>query len=325
MFLHAGFTAPCGGVGRGVCLPFDNAHEYFWPPLTNHLKDDRLNWPVVYFKLGCACVGNFAGYMCQDCKWGYSGTNCEQRYIRKRKNLLTMTKAEQQRFVNLVDRSKYEMSEYVALASNITDPIRNPKWVNITVYNFIIYIHFYSARNTYFNESVPCEFSPFHLDFSHEGAGFPTFHRLLILVWEREFQKLAKDDTFSFPYWDWAGDERNCPVCTNELMGAITPEGLIHPGSRFSKWKTVCHRIHLQQCRFCDPSVTSGPITRNPGTLPGMHRLPSEAQVDYTMSLTTYDLPPFDESADPAFRSCFEGACPEPGLNMSMHGLVSYH
>ena len=261
--------------------------------------------------------------MCHECKWGYHGVNCTQRRIQVRKNIFSLSRAEQKRFVDLIDRSKYEMSEYVALKTPNMDPIRNPVWVNITIHNFIVWIHFYSARSTFYNLTNPCEFSPFHMDYSHEGAGFPTFHRLLMLTWEREIQKLAKDDTFMFPYWDWSDDEGNCTVCTNDLMGAPTESGHIHPDHPFSKWKTLCHLVQYKQCRFCDPELAAGPILRRPGRNKGVHLLPSELEVDQTLSIPDYDVPPYDEHSGLSFRSCFEGSCPRKGLYMSMHGLVS--
>ena len=41
------------------------------------------------------------------------------------------------------------------------------------------------------------------LDYAHEATGFPTWHRLFLLWFEREMQILLRDDNFTIDYWDW--------------------------------------------------------------------------------------------------------------------------
>ena len=263
--------------------------------------------------------------MCQECKWGYRGHNCMERYIRKRKNIFSLSKREQQHFLDILDLAKHTPSEYVALANRQIDPVRQPKFVTLTVYDFITYIHFFSARSTYLGQhgNKLCEFNSDRLDYSHGGPGFPTFHRLLVLFWERELQKVANDDSFSVPYWDWVDGGTNCSICTNDLLGEILPNGYLHHESRFSTWQTLCNIATYGECRFCDPTVFTGYIERNLGGRPMATRLPTEAEVDFVLTLTQYDVPPFDESSAPAFRSCYEGHCPGPGQAVGVHGLVS--
>ncbi len=57
--IPAGTTERCGGPGRGYCLKLEDVHEFFWPPLTDHLLDDRINWPKRFFQFACACDDNF--------------------------------------------------------------------------------------------------------------------------------------------------------------------------------------------------------------------------------------------------------------------------
>lgn len=242
---------PCGGSNRGVCMPLADAHETFYPAKPDHMKDDRLNWPKSFFQKVCHCFGNRAGYACHECKFGYHGPECNFRRIQKRRNILSLTKQEQQRFIDLILKSKVTNSDYVGLQVERHDPPEGPvKFVNLTVYDFFIYIHFYSARHTYVrNDTKPCDTTRTHFDFSHEGAGFPTFHRLLMLLWEREFQKVARDDTFMFPYWDWVENGHKCEVCTNDLLGAVNysdPKGFIDKRSLY-KWYQL---IHINEMHF---------------------------------------------------------------------------
>ena len=261
--------------------------------------------------------------MCQDCKWGYRGESCTERFIQKRKNILSLSKQELQRFLNIIDQAKYAPSEYVALANRETDPVLKPEFVDITVHDLITYIHFYSLRSTYRGETKQCDPRSSRLDFAHNGPGFPTFHRLLVLMWERELQKLAKDDTFTAPYWDWVGGGKNCSVCTNDLVGEVLPDGHIHPASRFSKWQTLCKTFAGDDCRYCDPRRFRGPIIRRPGQREGSERLPTQAEVDAVLAMPQYDVAPFNRESGQNFRNCFEGFCPGPDLTTGVHNLVS--
>ena len=300
------------------------------------MHDDRLNWPKAFFTNICHCIGNFAGYACQECKFGYYGEDCDERRVQKRKNFLSLSKKEQQKFIGLLLKAKTSLSDYVALKADKHDPPENLTFVNVTVYDFFIYIHYYSARSTYIrnNTTSPCEDNPNHWDFSHEGAGFPTFHRLLILLWEREFQKLAEDDTFMFPYWDWVDNGHECAVCTNELMGAINrtdPHGFLDKKSVFSVWYTMCQIDHPKKknntkgkdsgCRFCDPTKRYKGIVRRPNK---KRTLPNFMEIEKVLNLKQYDIDPYDETAEEtSFRNCFEGNCPIGKDKYGIHNKVN--
>ena len=274
--------------------------------------------------------------MCHECKWGYYGPNCTLRRTLVRRNIFSLSSSERKRFVNLLLESKTAPTEFMALKAVEMDPITNKtfKFVNMTMYDYFIFHHYYSARNTYFdNFTRPCERSPFHLDFSHEGSGNPTWHRLFILFWEREFQKLAKEDTFTFPYWDWVGVGKNCEVCTNDLLGAINysdPSGRLDRGSPFSNWYGLCaskdplkNNSNGKGCRFCDPEEKTGFIVRRGGTNPKAAEFPDFEDVKKIMAMPDWDSVPFDENAgNKSFRNCFEGNCPRKGFDYSIHNLV---
>lgn len=302
----------------------------------SHHLDDRLNWPKAFFSWACQCTGNFAGYKCQDCKFGYHGKNCDQRRILKRRNIFSLSKDERQRFIKLVLKSKEVIhNDFVAIQSEIHDPVENLRFVNISIYDFFIFIHYYSARTTYLrNQTLPCDRNVINYDFSHKGSGFPTFHRLLMLMWERELQKLAGDDTFTIPYWDWVEQGQYCSVCTNDLFGALNlsdPLGHIDRRSPFHKWYSLCEMAgspnvwHVQNtsslfCRLCDPTRQFAGIVRRSD--PHNPRLPTLQEVDRTLSLANYDNKPYNKYSGVNFRNCFEGNCPDPDMGYSVHNLV---
>ena len=63
----------CGEAdGRGVCEDIDLPDHY-----SRTSSDVRANWPH-YFTRACSCTGNYWGYDCSRCKYGYYGEDCSQ-------------------------------------------------------------------------------------------------------------------------------------------------------------------------------------------------------------------------------------------------------
>ncbi|TSK67205.1 Tyrosinase [Bagarius yarrelli] len=124
---------------------------------------------------------------------------------------------------------------------------------------------------------------------------------------------------FTIPYWDWR-DARDCQVCTDELMGARSPldPNLISPASVFSSWKVICTHPEEYNARevLCD-GRPEGPLLRNPGNHDSsrVNRLPSNADVEFVLSLTQYESDTLDKRANMSFRNALEGfASPETGI-----------
>ena len=74
----------CGqNLGRGECTLIGS------PPLSSSTDnvDLRKQWPLLLFDKFCKCSGNFGGYDCDECKFGYTGTRCSILENRVRKSL----------------------------------------------------------------------------------------------------------------------------------------------------------------------------------------------------------------------------------------------
>ena len=124
-----------------------------------------------FFESVCHCTRNFAGYMCQECQFGYHGKNCDEKKTLVRRNFLHLSKADQQHFIDLIKLSKVTKSEYVAMYSEQIDPMRGIKFYDINIYDYMVYMHYYSVRNTYLNVTHPClkDRDSDNSFFSHEG------------------------------------------------------------------------------------------------------------------------------------------------------------
>lgn len=245
-----------------------------------------------------------------------------------RKNVLSLTLEEKKKFIFLLEKSKEIQSDYMVLnTSKSADPAAEPQFLNVSVYRYLAYLHYYSSRKTIFkNESMCDDPRLFWLDFAHSGPAFSVWHRLYSLYWERALQNLYKDETFALPYWDWTDDGKDCEVCTDELFGAPNasdPDGGLSSNSVFSTWRVICDPDVLG-CHRCDPYMDNGPLIRRPGADPRFPVQPTSDTVNYALSLPLYDLEPFTElSPNNAFRNVLEGFTGRNGPTKANHNLVS--
>ena len=190
------FVQPCGSDGnRGTCeeliiRDWNLSYSHFEP---FQIDDERYNWPRALYSRTCKCKDNFGGYDCGKCKFGYYGINCAVKKTLKRRNFLNMSDKEKDRYMRYINESRYFLSDYV-IASVFYDEIttfvedgRDPSklFYNVSSYDLIVWMHYYAARNTIYPHNVT---RISDIDFAHHGQGFPTWHRLYLLTWERILQ-----------------------------------------------------------------------------------------------------------------------------------------
>ena len=108
-------------------------------------------------------------------------------------------------------------------------------------------------------------------DYAHESAGFPTWHRLYLLMLEREIQLAVDDPTFSLSYWDWTNFEGQSDwidlIFNDQKLGGYTENGAV-TGDYYGpeQWQTVCWFKDPNNGSTCDPEDTRGiyPLIRCP-------------------------------------------------------------
>ena len=254
----------CGGIINGECTNIKSRAVKAWslsnPDVIAYMlnstnipgkgkADMRYQWPTVVFENVCMCTGNYYGPDCTDCKFGYTGTDCNTKApIRMRKQFSSLTAYEKEQLIRGFSELKNEYGRY---AVAVDDP---PSYTNggvtlqnVTTFDMITYLHFLVARETNCNLSNT-------IDFAHEGPVFPVWHRHYLLTLEREFQRILSNSSFSLPYWSWESSE----------MDMFTVDYLGTPATNYSQvsnvtasyfnesnWPMVCDLMYRNQSVSC--------------------------------------------------------------------------
>ncbi|KAF5927096.1 hypothetical protein HPG69_018363 [Diceros bicornis minor] len=305
-----GDWSPCGQLsGRGSCqdILLSNAPSGPQFPFTG--VDDRESWPSVFYNRTCQCFGNFMGFNCGNCKFGFRGPNCTQRQFLVRRSIFDLSAPEKNKFLAYLTLAKHTTSPDYVIPIGTYGQMNNgstPMFKDITIYDLFVWMHYYVSRDTLLGGSEIWK----DVDFAHEAPGFLPWHRLFLLLWEQEIQKLTGDENFTIPYWDWR-DAENCDICTDEYMGGHNPANpnLLSPASVFSSWQIVCSQLDEYNSRqaLCN-GTPEGPILRNPGNHDKARtpRLPSSGDVEFCLSLTQYESGSMDKAANFSFRNTLE-------------------
>jgi hypothetical protein len=354
-----GSLLACGGGHRGKCKKVSkivdikakwNATRFDLVPVSV-MQDDRINWPTRFFTYACDCSFNYEGMACERCAPGWTGSLCLKRTpLRIRKNVLNLTLDEQHLLRDVINASKSTPSNYSVMSiadGHSADPVTKEKLrvYNVSVYDFMVYQHFYATRSTMFDHEMQvCSSTAENaLNFAYGGPAFLPWHRYHLLQFEEALARIAETQfnatNFSLSYWDWTG-KNSCEICTNDLMGGFSNPSVnvtmdpaevddiiryddatgIDSLSPFSQWRPLCSDkpVDPKGCHTCD--LESREFDETPGLWQESYlqrkysadaefqRLPSQEEVDITWSAEELDSLPYNAaSPNTSFRNCIEG------------------
>jgi tyrosinase len=163
---------------------------------------------------------------------------------------------------------------------------------------------------------------------AHGGPAFFPWHRELILRLEHDLAEEMAEPDFGMPYWNWAAESALAPgaspVWSEHLMGGDgdpAHSDRVRTGPFRSvldggTWTTVEQDIHGNPLRG---GVLRRTLGR--GTLLGGMTLPSPASVSAALSANAYDVPDFSIESPGGFRNACEGWIPF-GMNNLVHVWV---
>lgn len=107
--------------------------------------DPRKNWPIQLFNKTCACTGNYGGYDCGECKFGYTGDQCDVKKASiKHKSFEDIN---WDKYHMALKAAKTTESRYLVI-SNYTES-RETLYsyiVSVTVYDFFTWIHHFASN-----------------------------------------------------------------------------------------------------------------------------------------------------------------------------------
>jgi tyrosinase len=155
---------------------------------------------------------------------------------------------------------------------------------------------------------------------AHSGPAFLPWHRLMLLLFELQMQRVLGDNTVGLPYWDWAADgdldpdqQVGAPLWdgTTGIGGSGTPvsDGPFHSGA---------FRVEIEALSRVQLRVTDRGLRRALGDI-GVP-LPTPGQVAAALDEDTFDRFPWDRDSL-SFRNRLEGWLPQ-GMHNFIHGWV---
>ncbi|GLD46437.1 tyrosinase-like protein [Lates japonicus] len=173
-----GDGSACGASsGRGFCRDVEVSDQPDGPQYPFAGLDDREKWPLVFYNRTCQCAGNFMGFNCADCKFGYFGVNCNERRESLRRNIFHLSRAERIRVVSYLNLAKQTVSRDYVVATGTYREMENgsnPMFADESVYDVFVWMHHYVSRNALLG-------GPRNMwtdvDFAHWAPAFLPWHR----------------------------------------------------------------------------------------------------------------------------------------------------
>ena len=191
-------------------------------------------------------------------------------------------------------------------------------------------MHYYAASDTI----LPHDITESDIDFAHDGQGFPSWHRLYLLAWERTLQEVGNDEEFALPFWDWTGNPNQCDptICSEELLGVTNQTTGIVRGKYLDNWYVLCTREQtFDLTEPCEPDDRRDGLKRNTDDEKEKKvkeqgytmTFPTKTDVNFALRFETFDLPPHNKESSCNFRNILEGyVSTKTGFRLpNVHGL----
>ena len=148
-------AGPCGANhSRGSCEPISISESEFVPSET----DIRKKWPIQYFNKTCKCNGNYGGFDCGECSFGYNdGGACETKTVLPRVSVGAMDTNDWTDYRAALRAVKDTPSRYMVAISNFTEDIQalNDSLVRPNTYDLFTWIHHLVAKDNEFTKCKP--------------------------------------------------------------------------------------------------------------------------------------------------------------------------
>jgi tyrosinase len=156
---------------------------------------------------------------------------------------------------------------------------------------------------------------------AHSGPVFLPWHRLMLLLFELQLQRVLNDNNVGLPYWDWAANG-DLPAAQQPTAPLWRPTGIGGSGTPVSDgpFQSSQFRVRIEAGPFAQLRTTDRGLSRDLAS--DATTLPTRAQVTQALAQTSYDASPWDRSTL-RFRNRIEGWRPQgPRLHNRVHVWV---
>ncbi len=139
---------------------------------------------------------------------------------------------------------------------------------------------------------------------AHQSPMFLPWHRELLRLLELDLQAVSNDHTLAIPYWDWSDPAagKTEPLWDDDFMGG---------NGRSSDHKVMTGPFAVDKGNWPIVHDDTGMryLSRAFGSSTAAPTLPTKNDVDAALAVTTYDVSPWDMTADirQSFRNNLEG------------------
>jgi tyrosinase len=161
---------------------------------------------------------------------------------------------------------------------------------------------------------------------AHRGPVFLPWHRVMLLLFEQNLQRVLADSTFGLPYWDWAKDgdlptaqQKTAPLWKANCLGGQGNPVQTGPFA-FRPNDPNSWRVRIAANVQGNLTIVNRGLRRSFGTS-GIGTLPKTLNVNNALSLTPYDKANWDTAAA-GFRNRLEGWNSEGPLEPWLHNRV---
>ena len=154
---------------------------------------------------------------------------------------------------------------------------------------------------------------------AHSGPIFLPWHRMYLIRFEEELQRVLNNPNFGLPYWDWAQDGEIRPVSNQFQTSLWSDSALGDARGSVRSGQLGNFRVRLDQLRGTLWSIEPRYIRRNAGR--DVNSLPTFRDVETSLNEGSYDLSPWDQSVS-GHRNRLEGWINGPQLHNRVHVWV---
>jgi tyrosinase len=157
---------------------------------------------------------------------------------------------------------------------------------------------------------------------AHSGPAFLPWHRLMLLLFELQLQRVLDDVTVGLPYWDWAADGDRSPAQKTQAPLWHDTTGIGGTGTPVTggPFQPSDFRVEIDSGPTGQLRTTNRGLSRTLGI--DTDRLPTTNDVIAVLGDSTYDLSPWNRSSL-GFRNRVEGWRPNgPRLHNRVHVWV---